>query len=428
MKRLAVAIALVVVALCTSALGEEFWTWSWNTERPTDFTYDVNDLSNIWLTKNNGAHAVAMAWACGGFWTTVVAEVRKEDEDNGIDSVTSFDWAGDGRQTPFPVWEHDEQDHPNPSEPCVSANGHFKFWMCTEVTEVEDRVFENQCIGASAPTCTLGVRGGTSINFTTASTENNDTTFASACYPGAPPNLRLFAAFENWDDAEESFFLTSRRSSSGGTGWQSPVPIEEDQNTQPSLATGIGNGSYVYVAYKTPDGSIKFERSSDHTENWGSQFTLSSAGDRPCIAAVGQFVFACWHNEQNKIVYRFSTNAGGAWSSQVTKGDAATYAQTNVSAITEDGRPRVLLTCRRQIGNDYYTHFDFGTLVTDHISWSGGFSLSPKSQGNADLRPSLATANYEQGHYNGRIVYNAPIPSHKRGFHLRRGAWTAFEI
>jgi hypothetical protein len=263
------------------------------------------------------------------------------------DSVMSYDWSPDSRDS-FPVWVLDWDQHPNPSLPCVIANDSFKFYMCVEA--FDPGTAEWQCVGASSLTDELDVRYR--VNFTTASTTNTDSTFANTTYPVPGGAGWLFASFENWDGAEESYFLTSRRSRSGGNGWQQPVQIEQGHNTQPSMATGIGDGSYVYVAYRTPSGSILFERSSDHGENWGSQYTLSSeAGKWPCIAALGQFVFACWHNAWDKIVYRFSTNGGITWSAPVSKADLSYYAQTNVSAAIVDGRKRVLLTCRRQIGS-----------------------------------------------------------------------------
>jgi len=76
MKRLAVAIALVAVALCASATGLGWNAWVWLTWPQGSVTNAPNDLE---LTTNNGSHAVAMGeWqvqSTWSFWTSVAARL-----------------------------------------------------------------------------------------------------------------------------------------------------------------------------------------------------------------------------------------------------------------------------------------------------------------------------------------------------------------
>ena len=60
MKRSVATIVYVLVALCTSALGIDFYDWAWETELTTDSVYDNTDQVDIWFTPNSGSHAVAM--------------------------------------------------------------------------------------------------------------------------------------------------------------------------------------------------------------------------------------------------------------------------------------------------------------------------------------------------------------------------------
>jgi hypothetical protein len=436
MKRLAVATVLSLVALCAPALGDGYWGWGWDDERSTDLRYDAN--SNLWLTNNNGSHAVALGYHGSSYWTIVPAEVRPDDEYDLIDCVMSYDWDGLLVKNPYNIWEDDDQN-PQPSKPCVAANSDWKFWMCTQAGD--PGMAENQCVGASAYTDELGVHTGSRINFTTASTQNSDTTLASACFPSSPgqPSDWLFAAWENYDDQPDpdSYVLSSRNSYTGGIGWESDYDTIEwgthtDYCTQPSLATGVGDGSFVYVVYKTPGGVIKFKRTYGYPfRHWDTERTLANAGDRPCVAAVGQFVFACWHSS-DKIVYRFSNDAGGSWQDPTTMDwPPGTFSGTNVSAIICKNHtpeaPGIVLVTQSYFNQKYYELYMFGErFELNKITFTDYMSLSPGLDYD-DLRPSVATANYDGGIYEGRAVYN-PITDGKRGFQLRRGRWGYHEI
>jgi len=190
----------------------------------------------------------------------------------------------------------------------------------------------------------------------------------------------------------------------------------------------------VYVAYsKVSTSEIVFERSTTYGGSWGNTPKVLGTGTRPCIAARGQFVFACWQNLSGKIVYRFSRDAGDAWIPAIGNNPAAisgtgTSSHASVSVVTYGTKPdtAVLLAAQWSSSEKWFVFYRFGIHVTGHIAWqpSAVFPRVFTEAGTDNLRPSVATAGA-----SGRLVYNTPMggdPYRKRGFHLRRGAVQQF--
>jgi hypothetical protein len=123
MKRTEIGAICLVVALCTSAFG--YYAWQWTPNGPNDSMFDKNDVSDYWLSKNNGTPAVAMS--NGNWWTSVATECRYWDEEHDeweYDSVLAFEYkvnarwdSSQGGEWPYVVWGEDHK----PGDPCVGG-------------------------------------------------------------------------------------------------------------------------------------------------------------------------------------------------------------------------------------------------------------------------------------------------------------------
>jgi len=122
MKRSAVTIVAVLVALCTSAFGAEYYVWEWQPphDSVTDGTYHLS------LTANNGSHAVALGEYGGSpyhDWTSVAA--RAVGQNDTI--IYGYEWLDGSHASEWPCddfWR--SYGHINP---CVAANNNYKIWL-----------------------------------------------------------------------------------------------------------------------------------------------------------------------------------------------------------------------------------------------------------------------------------------------------------
>jgi hypothetical protein len=380
-----------------------------------------------------------MAWTGGDYWTSVAAECRHwianqnppPDGHYKRDSVAAYEWWGkirwdwtQGGRFPYSVWDSNSV-HVSPGDPCVAANGSWKLFMCS--CHDNDGADHDACCALSGPLTSQNVPDWEANKLTDKHSQhaNADHTLAGLCFPNSS---RMVAAYDDYDWDDYNYRLTGRIDASHGEqGWNDTLQVQAGRFTEPSLAES--SGSTVYIAYKSGPvgefGDIVFEKSANYGGGpWtGTPATLSANGEYPCIAAVGPFVFVCWHNASHKVLYRFSTNGGSSWTPPIGNdphtlvGGGASHA--NVSALTCDGSPAVLVVgqATSTFSGEARVFYKFGVLGTGSIAWEPGIIL-PRTQHAEDdsLRPSVATDGT-----CGRLVYNAPIGGHKRGFHLRRG-------
>jgi hypothetical protein len=242
----------------------------------------------LWLTPNNGSRAVALV----GDRTIVTGFYGGENGGSPVE-VNAYEWSVGQQQSPFPnsVWESDAQ-YPLPGFPCVAANETWKLFMCSDGNASGG--YKNSCLGKTAQLGEMNVSNYDEVNFTKTDYENKDHTLAALCFP---TGSRMVAAYDAYDDGTRS--LASRiTDDAGDDDWGGPngtIPIEAGYNKEPSLA--VSSGTDVYVAYrKVSTDEIVFERSTNYGGYWGNTPKVLGTGTQPCIAARGQFVFACWRN------------------------------------------------------------------------------------------------------------------------------------
>jgi len=412
MKRIAVGAICALVVLCTSAFG--YYTWKWDKENDADSVYDPTKTYPLWLTKNNGSRAVALVGN-----RTIVTGFYGED-DNSPDYVNAYEWSVAQRQSPFPnnIWASDVQ-FPLPGFPCVAANEAWKFFMCSDGEGTG--TYKYACLGKTGAIDDMNVANYDEINFTKQDYQNKEHTLAALCFP---TGSRMVAAYDAYDGTD--WWLASRvTSDAGDDDWGGPngtIPIAAGRRMEPSL--GVSAGCSVYVAYRnaaTSTGNILFEKSTNYGGRWDytdPPATLGT-GERPCVAAAGQFVFVIWHSS-GKIAYKFSRDGGANWTGPDTVsrlGNGCSH--TSVSLVTFGTSDTAILLASQWSKDDTrFVFYRYGILVRGQpprIAWQASAAM-PGTGTEDNLRPSLATA----GSY-GRLVYNTPIGNHKRGFHLRRG-------
>jgi hypothetical protein len=445
MKRLAVAIGLVVIALCTPALGQ-VWGWEWYQQYP-DSAWDPDQYSpsNLFLTKNNGSHAVAIGHSNGVWWTGAVAAVGQVDDEEHNDSITAYEWVDDGHYDrendgwPYRIWE-DNNQYPHPGEACVAANDNYKLWLSS--AHGLTGIYRIMCNAASADLWDQVVDHRDHL--TDSWHVNWDNWLTGVCFPNSE---RMVAAYpDNYEYPTGNHDLLANTTTNHGGSWSNWIRIlddpvyESDASSAPSLAVGDGADAYiVYQKNGDPDAdTVIFKKSTDWGGSWPSDaggIPLGVGPDlRPCIAALGSFVFVCWHNSTGKIAYRFSNQAGGSgtWSAEATIGPTG-MSHINVSALActhHTGEPPgVLVVSQWDYGDpskSYVVGYFGERFETSHLDWYGTAFTGGYSEG--ELRPSLATARADQDHdYVGRCVHNPKMFNGKRGVHLRRGTWTELE-
>ncbi|MBM3332861.1 T9SS type A sorting domain-containing protein [candidate division WOR-3 bacterium] len=434
MKRMIVATILASVALCTSALGYYAWQWTW--EGPNDCMFDLNGVSDYWLTKNNGTPAVAMSYAN---WTSVGVECRKaltRDPWWSYDSLLAFEYTGsarwdgqhNGREWPYVVWDKDYK----PGDPYVVMNDSWKLWMCSE--------YHNQDYKCRTAWDKLDEQSPIDEALTQSNHVNYDHCLAGTYLTS--DGRRMVAAFsDNYQNSGPNWGLLACTTTNRGSSWYgskevSPYQYEVDQPKAPSLAvTNYSGADYlVHCAYQlgenTPSPEIRFKTASGpYGGTWGSGTgTWLGDGVRPCIVAAGRFMFVCWHDD-NRIVYKFSRNAAESWYGpyEIPTAETRVCDHTSAAVVTYGTNPDTAVLLVSQMSsttlpvNTGFVFQMFGVLVKDenpHIAWQLPVRLSAvDTKYPTELRPSVVT----QGSI-GRWVYNTTIPGgDKRGVYLRSG-------
>jgi hypothetical protein len=283
-----------------------------------DPTTPIENASDYWLSKNNGTPAVAMS---SDLWTSVAAECRYwDDEEWSYDSVLAFEWkvyarwnsSQGGREWPYVVWDDDYK----PGDPCVVMNDNHKLWMCSEYKDIEEGY---SCLAAwddvdqQSPAHVSPFNDDGDVNV--------DHCFAST-FVGPSYGERVAVVYSNHTDPAWGLFARTRVDND----WSGPTQVapnhsnEDSVRARPSLAVTSCNGAnyVVHCAYQVgesePEGNpdIYYKTSTDYGTSWipanPSLGTHLGKGKNPCVAAVGRFIFMCWHdqNNSNRIAYKFS--------------------------------------------------------------------------------------------------------------------------
>jgi hypothetical protein len=228
MKRTAVGAICALVALCTSALGVGYYTWGWEKEQPNDSVYDESDASELWLTQNNGSHAVAMGYQ-NDWWTGVVAAVAPPGTgEQPSDSITAYEW-GLGRydenqdnKWPYHIWTHGNE-YPHPARACVAANNYYKLWLSAAYDW--QGVYKNMCNAATDHLWSQDVDDRDHL--TDALHVNYDHQLAGVCFPDN--SQRMVAAYtDNRSDGPNWGLLANTTTSHGGT-WSDWIEVLDYQ-------------------------------------------------------------------------------------------------------------------------------------------------------------------------------------------------------
>jgi hypothetical protein len=327
---------LVLCVAASSAFGR--YAWFWTLPLIMDSTNNAPELDqprdSFYLTKNSGAHAVAMSEYSDNskVWVSILAE-EIDGEYPPTGAIHAFEY----EDIPWPSWRAWDKSDTWPFSPRdpltednlavnvqVTSNGRRKVfsWANPRIDGVEPMARST------------GFDLDAQDNWTSVSQHNHtndsmspDTMYAAALFRG-PDSAAMDSGCHvmgTWCNSGQGAYILQRQmTTSGGDDWWSqrdPVaePEQEPNFSHPSLATDDVNGGVMYLAYEYLDENqhtIVFKRSTDNGMNWGDSVRLSNGGVEPCIVAVGQTVFLCWRTLDNdaRLLYRLSTNGGLNWS------------------------------------------------------------------------------------------------------------------
>jgi hypothetical protein len=443
MKRIAAAAVLTLAALYTSACGAGYYSWTWLQWPHPQVTHQSYNLE---LTTNNGSHAVALGeYGDEGYhyWTSVAARLMCQAP--ASTEILGYEWK-DGQPISGPGFDFPDRlwwDY-NVANPCVSANNGYKLWM-SATTDLNG--WAEKCKGK---TDELSQQSPLDEFFFTRLTRGNqDTGFTGVCFGGE--SQKMLVAYTNFRSSNDcdTWGLHARQTTDAGGEWDPDgdvdgVQVFDDyQGTYPTRwpSLAIGTAETAFVVYRTPFSQIVFERSTNSGQSWPQTELTLGYGDRPCIAAVGSFVFVCWQGIDKKIRYLYSMQSGssGSWSEEKLingSGTGGEYTHPNVSVITCGGKPGVLFTCQVHLSNGKWLVLSkFGRLVvlqsSSYIAWQANMIASSIFLSDpGELRPSVATVYRSDPEVNapfGAQVFNYFYNTPRRSIDLRFGQWKYFQ-
>jgi hypothetical protein len=428
-------LALALILSAGVAMAANVWRWDALTELwPSHLNTRLE-----YLTSNSGGFAVGMTeYDNGGkkTWVSIVAE-RRHDY---ADSILAYEYTDMGFNGSSWFWTEVPQNLPttgfpfptvtdedlHPLNAQVAINPYWKMWY---------GVFRHygavdSCITHASRDMGVTDQGLTWERLQLEDENNEDSMTAGIVYDGTDANISSTQHYNN-HQSHNFWSICSRYSTDKGEVWYGRNSnyycwAAEEANapfliTHPSLAVNSSSGRR-FLAYDDNYASphkivVKY---TDNTGSWPDQNATTfsdGANDQkePCIAAIGSknFVFACWTLDNNRIVYAYSTSNGnvGSWSSPapipwVTASNSRlSYDRPNVTAVTCDGCPGVLVVCRGKMsipsgnGVTYALRGAFGILRGGTWYWSAQPPLV--SVGNDSLNPSISSCPLSNGHNNG---------------------------
>jgi len=306
------AVFVLLVAAAGLAMGQ-FYQQKWMLRRPADvMSPDGSPLYyDVCLTSICGSHAVAAEEyynnddGCYRTWVTVVA--RRAQSTKCL-VAAEYDWLyADPPAVDTPKSEADAWSRP----PCVALGASRKHVAWGRYMAPADKVYREARTALTYvvddwPWSNLNDEGHSvwqdQVTVGTQRSENVD--YAYVAYidsftENGAPWLRLVCARSTNDGASWSNVLVD--------AWPYYSHIEEDCGN-PSIAVQQG-GTEVYLAYEN-ECDVFFHKSTNNGQSWSVAADLGE-GERPCIAALGDTIFAAW--EDMGIGYRWSTNGGETW-------------------------------------------------------------------------------------------------------------------
>jgi len=446
----------------------------------------------FYLTSNNGSHAVAMTEYTSGYetkvWTSILTQRWNPDWDPNnlwhLGNARAFEYEDIGAN-----WRHwapsDSWPFKAPDDSAffavdchVANNALYKSYTWRNQHSYGNDIYPDAraADGTSFPSL-IYQNGGSedfwwpSHPFTLESWDSLTTgnAVAIALFRGPDSNARTHGCvvFSEWDHSYSSghgIVLACALTTNGGRRWDKnalPIKVGDDRHVSlsgPTLATDDTNGGMVYLAFNSRDldsgpSRVLFTKSTDWGLDWGNDDTLLGYGLRPCIAAVGQFVFVCWSSSgsNSRIKYRYSTNGGDVWQPSLASDPAEVpfeghanweFEMPNVAAVpcpTADYRG-VLIVARLRILDHsdaepctirgWFLRFHDGTC-----DYSKGLMplCAQFDRGNPSLQhPSIAAVKCSEGIAPGSPIaccvvstppYRTSGPVDRRNIRQSQGYW-----
>ena len=337
--------ALILCVAASSALGRSVWYWTLPYLVVPD---DWHSTEEYYLTGDNGSHAVAMTKYASGtkLWTSILTAKRRipwDPDTHYVGRIQAYEYKDVGND--WHRWDHTDMQWPfAPSDPgeeetltvnChVANNPLYKTYTWGNLNTVDPEPPGGFGINPPNDDPNLGYQGSnwwdSPHDFSDQARDSmaKDIGVAVALFNG-PDDAARSRGVAVWTAHQyDSTELRRSTTSDGGSTWHGGsghyiVSIEDEYAdkdtwwTHASLATDDVHGENAYLAYESTatngsSGHIVFRKSTDWGDDWNESVTWLGYGQRPCVAAVGHFVFVSW-TWMEQICYRFSADAGASW-------------------------------------------------------------------------------------------------------------------
>jgi hypothetical protein len=383
----------VLLAFVATAHARNYSGWRWI--RPFEPVWQKQGASDgLYLTGNNGAHAVAMHEYNSGDHRLMVAAALLDWPTSWVQVYEYEDIWAEAGQTAYP-----RRDGYSSRSPCIAAGPYYK------------QVAACQTVSPWKVWC--AANGLDDLN--------NDWQYFNYLTPDGkyadPPEVAIDGQYYSgydWvcvahraEDDENGSWLYCSRSTDGGYSFYDMTTIESSgYPVCPSL--GVNGSGTVYCAFQDQDDDyddVWFKKSTNNGGNWSNGVNLTPGDDQegwsPCLAASGSMVFVCWNDDVSspppaRVKYRWSSDGGSTWNPNPATNppeeieDWSALLHTNLNVVMIPGgtwglsKPfwHVLLVAK---GGDYvnsniasFTVLKRGVLTTSGIEiWDRDLGMSP---------------------------------------------------
>jgi len=427
MRRSSIGVLLLVGVLASPglAVSPAYW-WYWN--YLSDIQGTRQNPQYNYLTKANGAHAIAMypygSGENGKIWTTIMSEWRWPDRPNEADTVMKAyeysdcylnNWT---QADEWPVLVH-QQDRPVNGQVAIGGLGKM-------LTFEEENLGDPEQSPRSA-SCLLALGGQNPSQFSWPNPANGRTwETLSATAVGGASRLLAFTFYRDRPDPHKDY--RPRIGYKGGGGWVREDPWEDpdtDDYTwgRPTVAfAGPSSGTALAVYEEVTGNHLKITRTYDGGENWSQVPGLNSDESDlkdPSIAWCGDKVVLCYeYASTHKIVWALSTNSGttwveGEWPEVPLLPANAEYDRANVTGVMCNGQPAFLVTARMKLGDVWSIRGAFGRFIDGELKWRSEpcIYVPPVTSTSVEpLNPSIAAAVTDRGSEYAHACFVASRP------------------
>jgi len=384
MRKCSIGVLLLVGVLATVGFAISpayYWYWNYLSDIPET---KLNSQYN-YLTKANGAHAIAMypygSGNNGKIWTTIMSEWRYGLTGNNLPGADTIMKAYEYNDCYLNSWQSEDTFPVIVHETDRPVNGQVAIGAFGKMLAFEEENLEDQEQSPRSASCLLALENQNPGQFSWPNPENGCTyeTLSAAAVGGASRLL----AFNFYRDREPPLKDFHPRIGHKSDGPWVPEDPWEDPDTDvyqwghPTVAfLGPTSAAALAVFEELTDNHLKVTRALDGGETWSPLSTITGGSDLkdPCIAwPISPTAMLCYeYASTHEIHWSLSYDAGVSWTvcnPAVPMLPAnAEYDHANVTCIGS-GVPSFLVTARMKLGNVWSIRGAFGRFINGEFKW-----------------------------------------------------------